>query len=284
MPALLAPGNAASHAFVNLPIDATQLQQLKELCDAIQPAGQHIDGHLAVRDMQIGRGGKNDSAVDLPNWPMEQHAYAPASYPNIATETNHTPGPYFLLPPHRHTCEPEPIVRGSDTTPEVPSDDMSDDVRGPESEESDFAPEGSGDEDELDFADSDYTEPGRSRRSGGGPKRKSDGAIKQPKDSKRPKMCKKPLFRTKESALLTVANEEFEQDGVPCVKFGYTNKGKQTAHIMRVDVEDIDEESFTTSFKETYCIYPKAICSRDEYKGSRWAYEVGRPDRPIEQY
>ncbi|KAI9020463.1 hypothetical protein DFJ74DRAFT_643904 [Hyaloraphidium curvatum] len=136
-----------------------------------------------------------------------------------------------------------------------------------DSDASEFAPEGSGEDDEaLDPWDSDYFEPGRIKRASSTLKRKAEGSVRQPKDPKSRKTSKKC---GKELGLVTVAHDEFDIDGRPHVKFTYTNKGRETTHIMRIDVEDVVESMLTPEFKETYCVYPKALCSRNEYKGKR---------------
>jgi hypothetical protein len=265
----------------SLVVDMLQLQQITSAYPIQNMQQTDLDNRL-VRDMQAiaALKGKNDSAVDLATWP-EPDSPGPGSPGSTIAAENAFEAAFAPLSSQGSTT-----VAASDMASksfgslhhEPAHMDVSD--ADDSSDESDFAPEHSGEEEEdPDFADDDYTEPGRSKRSSGLVRRKAESLTRHNKEAKRPKTIKKALTRGKEPTLLTVADEEFEQDGFRCVKFGYTNKGKQTVHVMRVDIEDVDEDSLTEEFKEIYCVYPKALCSREEYRGSRWNYEVGGFDR-----
>jgi hypothetical protein len=42
---------------------------------------------------------------------------------------------------------------------------------------------------------------------------------------------------------------------------------------MRCDVESVDTDALSAEFKASNCVYPRACCPKEQYKGNRYHYE-----------
>ncbi|KAK9763037.1 hypothetical protein K7432_010664 [Basidiobolus ranarum] len=66
----------------------------------------------------------------------------------------------------------------------------------------------------------------------------------------------------------------FMRDGIEWVSFFYSHNRRLQKYEIRTDVERIDLEELEHKFKQDNCVYPRAFCSKEEYKGNRWSYET----------
>ncbi|CAB4482153.1 hypothetical protein RhiirA1_415925 [Rhizophagus irregularis] len=64
-----------------------------------------------------------------------------------------------------------------------------------------------------------------------------------------------------------------ECDGISWVVFTYSVKGNNKEYRIRIDIDKIDLNDIEESFKRDNCLYPRANCTEDKYKGNRWSYE-----------
>ncbi|OIR57160.1 MAG: uncharacterized protein A8A55_2082 [Amphiamblys sp. WSBS2006] len=65
------------------------------------------------------------------------------------------------------------------------------------------------------------------------------------------------------------------KSGVTFMVFTYSTRGHLQEYKIVIDgVESIPLESIPQKFKDENCVYPRAMCSRSEYKGNRWEYET----------
>ncbi|CAH1767747.1 1866_t:CDS:2, partial [Entrophospora sp. SA101] len=62
-------------------------------------------------------------------------------------------------------------------------------------------------------------------------------------------------------------------DGIKWIKFSYSVKGHNRDYRIRVDIETINVNEMDDQFKHENCLYPRANCTEDKYKGNRWSYE-----------
>jgi hypothetical protein len=77
---------------------------------------------------------------------------------------------------------------------------------------------------------------------------------------------------TKIKKMVTVPISIETIDGIEWLTFHYTAKGDSISHAIRIDVDSVTE--ITSEFKLFNCIYPKALCSREDYTGNRYEYET----------
>lgn len=70
--------------------------------------------------------------------------------------------------------------------------------------------------------------------------------------------------------LVTLPVSVDDIDGIPYMKFTYTEKGQSVVHEIRVDIENALP---TDDFKALNCVYPKANCAERDYQGNRFSYE-----------
>jgi hypothetical protein len=64
-----------------------------------------------------------------------------------------------------------------------------------------------------------------------------------------------------------------DQNGVQWIAFEYSRDRVKMEYTIRCDVESIDVNSLTQDFKTENCVYPRACCPKDQYKGNRLHYE-----------
>lgn len=72
------------------------------------------------------------------------------------------------------------------------------------------------------------------------------------------RLCFKYNTKISESAMNTMPRQELEENEF-CVRF---------------DLDSVDITKLNDKFKNDNCVYPRAICERDDYKGNRWGYET----------
>ncbi|CAG8725379.1 16510_t:CDS:2 [Acaulospora morrowiae] len=62
-------------------------------------------------------------------------------------------------------------------------------------------------------------------------------------------------------------------EGVHWVVFTYSVKGNNKEYRIRIDIESINLDIIDEKFRRENCLYPRANCTEDKYKGNRWSYE-----------
>ncbi|KAF2015595.1 hypothetical protein BU24DRAFT_346688 [Aaosphaeria arxii CBS 175.79] len=65
-----------------------------------------------------------------------------------------------------------------------------------------------------------------------------------------------------------------DQNGVQWIAFEYSRDRVKMEYTIRCDVESIDVKDLPQEFKTENCVYPRACCPKDQYKGNRLAYET----------
>jgi len=65
-----------------------------------------------------------------------------------------------------------------------------------------------------------------------------------------------------------------DQNGVQWIAFEYSRDRVKMEYTIRCDVESVDVNSLPQEFKTENCVYPRACCPKDQYKGNRLHYET----------
>ncbi|KAF2745519.1 hypothetical protein M011DRAFT_406582 [Sporormia fimetaria CBS 119925] len=65
-----------------------------------------------------------------------------------------------------------------------------------------------------------------------------------------------------------------DNNGVQWIAFEYSRDRVKMEYTIRCDVESVNVDSLSDSFKTDNCVYPRACCPKDQYKGNRLAYET----------
>ncbi|KAF2104638.1 hypothetical protein NA57DRAFT_30561 [Rhizodiscina lignyota] len=65
-----------------------------------------------------------------------------------------------------------------------------------------------------------------------------------------------------------------DQNGVQWIAFEYSRDRVKMEYTIRCDVESIDVNTLSQEFKSENCVYPRACCSKEQYKGNRLHYET----------
>ena len=65
-----------------------------------------------------------------------------------------------------------------------------------------------------------------------------------------------------------------DQNGVQWIAFEYSRDRVKMEYTIRCDVESVDVNSLPQDFKTENCVYPRACCPKDQYKGNRLHYET----------
>nr|POF07191.1 hypothetical protein CFP56_31815 [Quercus suber] len=64
-----------------------------------------------------------------------------------------------------------------------------------------------------------------------------------------------------------------DNNGVQWIAFEYSRDRVKMEYTIRCDVEAVNVEELDQDFKSANCVYPRACCSKDQYKGNRLHYE-----------
>ena len=64
-----------------------------------------------------------------------------------------------------------------------------------------------------------------------------------------------------------------DNNGVQWIAFEYSRDRVKMEYTIRCDVESVNTEELSQEFKSANCVYPRACCSKDQYKGNRLHYE-----------
>ncbi|KAF1985490.1 hypothetical protein K402DRAFT_413322 [Aulographum hederae CBS 113979] len=65
-----------------------------------------------------------------------------------------------------------------------------------------------------------------------------------------------------------------DQNGVQWIAFEYSRDRVKMEYTIRCDVESVEVAKLPQEFKTENCVYPRACCSKDQYKGNRLHYET----------
>lgn len=65
-----------------------------------------------------------------------------------------------------------------------------------------------------------------------------------------------------------------DASGVQWIKFEYSRDRVKMEYQIRCDVESVDTEGLPQEFKTENCVYPRACCPKEEYRGNRQVYET----------
>ncbi|MCJ1383924.1 hypothetical protein MMC17_007038 [Xylographa soralifera] len=65
-----------------------------------------------------------------------------------------------------------------------------------------------------------------------------------------------------------------DNNGVQWIAFEYSRDRVKMEYTIRCDVESVNVESLSTDFKTENCVYPRACCNKDQYRGNRLTYET----------
>lgn len=64
-----------------------------------------------------------------------------------------------------------------------------------------------------------------------------------------------------------------DNNGVQWIAFEYSRDRVKMEYTIRCDVESVNVEELNSDFKSNNCVYPRACCQKDQYKGNRLHYE-----------
>ncbi|MCJ1307964.1 hypothetical protein MMC25_001614 [Agyrium rufum] len=65
-----------------------------------------------------------------------------------------------------------------------------------------------------------------------------------------------------------------DNNGVQWIAFEYSRDRVKMEYTIRCDVESVNVEELTQDFKTENCVYPRACCAKDQYRGNRLVYET----------
>jgi hypothetical protein len=65
-----------------------------------------------------------------------------------------------------------------------------------------------------------------------------------------------------------------DNNGVQWIAFEYSRDRVKMQYTIRCDVESVDRDNLSTEFKQENCVYPRACCGKDQYRGNRLQYET----------
>lgn len=58
------------------------------------------------------------------------------------------------------------------------------------------------------------------------------------------------------------------------IAFEYSRERIKMEYTIRCDVESVNVDNLSQEFKTENCVYPRACCNKDQYKGNRLVYET----------
>ncbi|KAJ5573949.1 uncharacterized protein N7459_008376, partial [Penicillium hispanicum] len=65
-----------------------------------------------------------------------------------------------------------------------------------------------------------------------------------------------------------------DSNGVQWIAFEYSRDRIKMEYTIRCDVESVNVDNLSQDFKTENCVYPRACCSKDQYRGNRLVYET----------
>ncbi|KAL8732842.1 MAG: hypothetical protein Q9166_002443 [cf. Caloplaca sp. 2 TL-2023] len=65
-----------------------------------------------------------------------------------------------------------------------------------------------------------------------------------------------------------------DQNGVQWIAFEYSRDRVKMEYTIRCDVESVNVDQLPQEFQTENCVYPRACCNKDQYRGNRLNYET----------
>lgn len=65
-----------------------------------------------------------------------------------------------------------------------------------------------------------------------------------------------------------------DSNGVQWIAFEYSRDRVKMEYTIRCDVESVNVDDLSQDFKTENCVYPRACCNKDQYRGNRLVYET----------
>ncbi|KAL1971000.1 hypothetical protein VTN77DRAFT_2834 [Rasamsonia byssochlamydoides] len=65
-----------------------------------------------------------------------------------------------------------------------------------------------------------------------------------------------------------------DSNGVQWIAFEYSRDRVKMEYTIRCDVESVNVDDLSQEFKTENCVYPRACCSKEQYRGNRLVYET----------
>jgi hypothetical protein len=65
-----------------------------------------------------------------------------------------------------------------------------------------------------------------------------------------------------------------DTNGVQWIAFEYSRDRVKMEYTIRCDVESVNQDELSAEFKAENCVYPRACCPKDQYRGNRLQYET----------
>ncbi|KAI0169789.1 hypothetical protein GGR52DRAFT_551523 [Hypoxylon sp. FL1284] len=65
-----------------------------------------------------------------------------------------------------------------------------------------------------------------------------------------------------------------DNNGVQWIAFEYSRDRVKMEYTIRCDVESVNTDELGSDFKTENCVYPRACCPKDQYRGNRLQYET----------
>ena len=65
-----------------------------------------------------------------------------------------------------------------------------------------------------------------------------------------------------------------DNNGVQWIAFEYSRDRVKMEYTIRCDVESVNVDNLGSDFKTENCVYPRACCGKDQYRGNRLVYET----------
>ncbi|KAI1631033.1 hypothetical protein F4809DRAFT_654340 [Biscogniauxia mediterranea] len=65
-----------------------------------------------------------------------------------------------------------------------------------------------------------------------------------------------------------------DNNGVQWIAFEYSRDRVKMEYTIRCDVESVSTDELSADFKTENCVYPRACCPKDQYRGNRLQYET----------
>jgi hypothetical protein len=65
-----------------------------------------------------------------------------------------------------------------------------------------------------------------------------------------------------------------DSNGVQWIAFEYSRERVKMEYTIRCDVESVNVDNLKEEFKTENCVYPRACCSKEQYRGNRLQYET----------
>jgi hypothetical protein len=65
-----------------------------------------------------------------------------------------------------------------------------------------------------------------------------------------------------------------DNNGVQWIAFEYSRDRVKMEYTIRCDVESVNTDELGSEFKTENCVYPRACCPKDQYRGNRQVYET----------